>query len=117
MRWFRATITYVRVLIATWKYPEKMSVEQRQRTVVLIKRLAELDRLDTSVSGRYEFSPGTIDKVPYMRGVYRIYEGNELKYIGASCTDIQWRLRQHYYASRDIDKASIPKKGIICAFE
>jgi hypothetical protein len=110
MRWLRAAITYVRALIATWKYPEKMSVEQRQSTAILIMRLAQLDRLDTCVSDRHEFSPGTLDKVPRMRGVYRIYEGHELKYIGASCRGIQWRLRQHYHASRDRDKA--PNKGL-----
>jgi hypothetical protein len=115
MRWLLLPITYVRVFIATLNYPEKMPAEQRQWTIELIKRLAALQRMDTSISKRYEFSPEIIDQAPRQRGVYHFFEGVELKYIGASCTGLYWRLRGHYrdslnWAAGNTDKVS--NKGL-----
>jgi len=105
MRWFRIPVAYVRTLIATFKYPEHMSIKQRQKAIELIMKLAKLYGLDTSVSDRCHLSPESISQVAQARGVYRIYEETELQYIGASGTDIQWRLKRHYYESRNIHKA------------
>jgi hypothetical protein len=109
MKWLLKTIAFVRVFFAAWKYPDQMSAEQRQRAIDLIKKCAELDGLDTFVSDRYEFSSEIIEKAPRERGVYRIYEGNELKYIGASCRSIQDRLSKHYYSGRNFAAGNVDK--------
>jgi hypothetical protein len=110
MRWFRKSIVHLRAIVAVWRVPERLTAEQRQRAIALIKRFAELDGLDTSISERYLFSSEILDKIPRQRGVYRIYEGTELKYIGASSRNIQRRLKRHWSASLDVDRAK--NKGL-----
>ena len=110
MRWLFIAVVYVRAFVATLKYAEQMSTEERQKTVGLIKKLAELRGLDTSVYGKSQFLPEVIGKIPQSGGVYRFYDGDELKYIGASCTDLRGRLRRHLSASRDVEKA--PNRGL-----
>ena len=53
----------------------------------------------TKLSGKYKFSKDNVDLAPNTKGVYALYEGNELIYYGRAKggnTTIRSRLQAHF---------------------
>ena len=78
----KAPIIYTRVWIATSKDPKYIPPNNQQKTITLIEKFAQKLGWDTSLSDRVTFTRENIKIVPQQSGVYRIYAGEELKYIG-----------------------------------
>jgi hypothetical protein len=90
-------IAYLKAFFSTLEYARCASPERRQKTAQLIMRLAELRGWDVFASDRCEYSLATVDKAPPVAGVYHIYDGDELVYVGAVCRKggLRERLKDH----------------------
>ena len=85
----------IRYLRAWWqieKYPRDMPVEQRQHAYRCCLQVVG------AVSETAAFTEDTIGAAPQRYGVYRIYENDQLRYVGRS-RQLRTRLRQHWGAA------------------
>ncbi|MBC8253290.1 MAG: hypothetical protein H8E35_04600 [Ardenticatenia bacterium] len=92
---FRRLLWPMRYLGAWWqidKYPRDMAVEQRQNVNRCCLQVVG------AVSERAPFTADTIGAVPQRYGVYRIYENDQLRYVGRS-RKLRTGLRQHRSAA------------------
>ena len=78
----KAPIIDTRAWIATSNDPKYIPKISQQKTITLIKKLAQKLGWDTSLSDRVAFTQESTKNVPQQSGVYRIYDGQELRYIG-----------------------------------
>ncbi len=99
MKWLQTPVLWLRSTIATRKYPERLTDEQRLRAVNLITRLGESYGWNMSPSPPRKFTREILPSVPRTRGIYRFYEGEKLTYIGVS-GNLCRRLYQRWDESR-----------------
>ena len=92
-------ILWLRATIATLKRAEELNGEQRLRAVELITRLGQSYGWNLSLSPRRKLTREILPSVPRTRGVYRLYQGDQLTYVGVACESLHRRLRQHWNAS------------------
>ncbi len=83
---------YLRALWQTDKYPRYMAVEQRQHAYQRCLQVVG------AVSERAPFTEDTIGAARERYGVYRIYENDQLRYVGRS-KQLRTRLGQHWSAA------------------
>jgi hypothetical protein len=101
MRWLSLVITYIRVFFGTLEYARYMSPERRQKVAKLVKELATLRGWDIYASDRREYSFYDIEAAPQKDGIYRIFDGDELVYVGAAWGErgLRARLKAHLWES------------------
>jgi hypothetical protein len=97
MRRLLLAIAYVRAFFSTLQYARYMVAERRRKIAQQVMRLAKLRGWDVLASDRNEYSLATVCKAPPVGGVYHIYDGDELAYIGAVCRrgGLRERLKDH----------------------
>jgi hypothetical protein len=96
---FKAPLAYLSVWWRTLKNPDEMSEEARQGTIQSIQALAKRLGWDPSISTRHKFSPEEVRQAPKLTGVYHLYIGEELVYVGSSKATLHQRLRRHLWHS------------------
>jgi hypothetical protein len=96
---FRAPLAYLSVWWRTLKPPDEMSEEARQGTRQAIQALAKRLGWDPSLSAKCKFSREGVRQAPKLMGVYHLYVGEELVYVGSSTVNLNQRLRRHLWHS------------------
>jgi hypothetical protein len=97
-RWLLLPVVYATAFLRTMLVDARdTSSKRRHKTARQVTRLAELRRWDSLSSSRCECSVTTIRTAPPVPGVYRIYDGDELVYIGATTRKggLRERLKDH----------------------
>jgi hypothetical protein len=87
----------LRIFLRTFAPPEKITPIKRNETRGLITELSRRYGFEPNFSARQKFVRTNIELVKSrVRGVYRLYSGDDLVYIGASCDEIRGRLLDQF---------------------
>jgi len=100
---FHKLLVHIQAFLLTLAPSESMSEARRELTVKRIGQLAQLRGIDNSVALRVPLTREAVRQLPKNGGVYRVYEGDELRYIGVSGRNIRRRLRRHVRRSEESD--------------
>jgi hypothetical protein len=103
-RWLLLPVVYVAAYLRSALVDARdTSSKRRYKTAQGIIRLAELRRWDSLSSPKCEYSVTTVRMAPTAPGVYRVYDGDELVYIGATTRKeegLRGRLKDHLRGSK-----------------